>query len=84
MMGLLASGSGWESLQGGDQDSGGTKFVKQIGWRNEKNGPKMQNWKMESQVAKTGKNYKWNYADRHGLLPDTTWSASGRYLRGGV
>jgi hypothetical protein len=58
MMGWLASGSGWESLQGGKQDSGGTKFVQQIGWGMIKMARKMQNWMMESQVAKTGKNYK--------------------------
>ncbi len=39
MMGFLASGYGWESLQGG-QDSGGTKFVQQMDWKNNKNGPK--------------------------------------------
>jgi hypothetical protein len=55
MMGLLALGSGWESLQGEKQDSGGTKFVQQIGWGMIKMARKMQNWKMGSQVAKTGK-----------------------------
>jgi hypothetical protein len=43
---------------GGKQDSGGTKFVQQIGWGMIKMARKMQNWMMESQVAKTGKNYK--------------------------
>jgi hypothetical protein len=42
----------------------------------------MQNLKIESQVSKTWKNFKLNYNDRQGLLPDTTWLASGRYLRG--
>ncbi len=66
----------------GGQDPGGTKFVQQIGWENDKHYPKMQNWKIGSQVAKIGKKYKRNYNDWQGLLPDTTWSASGRYLRG--
>ncbi len=39
MMWWLALGSGWDSLQGG-QDSDGSKFVQQIGWENDKNGPK--------------------------------------------
>ncbi len=40
MMGLLALFSGWESLRWGGQDSGGTNFVQQIDWVNDKNGPK--------------------------------------------
>ncbi len=54
MMWWLALGSGWESLQGGitlvernlweslqgGQNSGGMKFVQQVGWENDKNGPK--------------------------------------------
>ncbi len=45
-------------------------------------GPKNAELEDRSQVAKTGKNFKRNYDDRQGLLPDTTWSAFGRYLRG--
>ncbi len=44
------------------------KYSKLVG-RMIKMARKLKNWKIESQVAKTGKNNKLNYNDRQGLLP---------------
>ena len=54
MMGLLASGSGWDSFLGG-QDSGVRNLYSKLVGRMIKMARKMQNWKMGSKVAKTGK-----------------------------
>ncbi len=57
MMGLLALGSGWESLQGDRTLVVGNLYRKLVG-RMIKMARKMLKWKIGSQVAKTGKNYK--------------------------